>query len=77
MEERDRWMVDHADRVIAVLNEARAMAGIMEIAKLPPEQAIPADSGTAVTVRYALSLGKPVTAIDPKSGGCVVYFGAR
>ena len=76
MEERDRWMVDHADRVIAVLNEARAMARIMEIAKLPPEQAIPADSGTAVTVRYALSLGKPVTAIDPKSGCCVVHFGA-
>ena len=45
MEERDRWMVDQADRIIAVLNEARAMARIMETAKLPPEFAIPADSG--------------------------------
>ena len=76
MEERDRWMVDQADRIIAVLNEARAMARIMETAKLPPEFAIPADSGTAMTVRYALSRGKPVTAIDPKSGCCVVHFGA-
>ena len=77
MEERDRWMVKRADKIIAVLNASHSLAKLMKITKLPPETLIRADSGTAATVLYALSCGKPVAAIDPEYEGEPVYLGGE
>ena len=60
-----------------MLNESRSLAKLMKATKLPPETIIRADSGTAATVLYALSCGKPVAAIDPACADEPVYFGGE
>ena len=53
---RNRWMVDRADRLLAVCDPAR----------------IPWRSGTGATVRHAQAQGKPVVFVPPGGGCQVI-----
>ena len=70
----NRFIIDNAGAVLAVLNNAVEYAAKSKAMNLPPVNCVTAKNGTAYAVRYALQQRKPVNTIDPKYPDVLLHF---
>lgn len=71
---RNRWMVDHADSIIAVFDNALTYGVNAKKSNVSVEECIQERGGTAATIRYALRCRKPISAIDPLHLSSIIRF---